>query len=89
MKRVLVALVLLVACEADPVARHGTNNADVQLDTLFTRDGCTVYRFSDAGNLHYFARCEAASAEVIGTRRESCGKNCSHVVDENIRAEAQ
>lgn len=42
-----------------------------QVDKLFTVDGCTVYRFDDAGR-RYFTDCKGSTEW-----RESCGKNCS------------
>lgn len=42
-----------------------------QVDKLFTVEGCTVYRFYDAGR-RYFTDCKGSTEW-----QESCGKNCS------------
>lgn len=46
---------------------------DYHVRKLFTTDGCTVYRFYDAGNFHYMTNCTS----TITTITESCGKNCT------------
>lgn len=51
----LAAVLLVTGCSrpAESVAR--TNGGDVA--RLFTVDGCTVYRFRDAGDPHWFTNC--------------------------------
>jgi Domain of unknown function (DUF4884) len=41
----------------EPIASTPSSNPDVQVDLLFTHDGCSVYRFHD-GTYHYYVRCE-------------------------------
>jgi hypothetical protein len=66
----------LAGCVNDPVATSPSNNPDMQVDMLFSHDGCTVYRFRDI-TYHYYVRChDARSAETLSTR--SCGKSCSY-----------
>ena len=43
------------------------------VDKLFTAEGCTVYRFQDAGRSRYFSKCQNNSTTSWS---ESCGKNC-------------
>jgi hypothetical protein len=76
-----VALLGLAGCmESKPAAETSqTNNAAIQVDTLFTKDGCTVYRFEDAGRSRYFVRCESGQTRTEWT--ESCGKNCTRPVE--------
>ena len=47
--------------------------ASFNVQKLFTTDGCTVYRFYDNGNSHYFTNCTA----TVSQHTESCGKNCT------------
>lgn len=51
MKRVLIilaaALVLAGCVKAPEEAQHA--GRDFTVETLFTHDGCTVYRFNDVG----------------------------------------
>jgi len=84
MKRAALALALaalaLAGCERTPAEATAPAGVGFQVDRLFTHDGCTVYRFVDAGYSRYFARCAgAASSET--TWRESCGKNCTRSVN--------
>lgn len=65
---------MLTGCAKDPEQRQRVN-ARFDVDTLFTKDGCTVYRFDDNGHFHYFTNCSGATMS-----RESCGKNCTHDV---------
>lgn len=75
----LLILLAFLACDHEPVAHEPTDNAAVPVDTLFTKDGCTVYRFYDGGRNRYFARCEgAATTTTMST--ESCGKGCTEEV---------
>lgn len=66
MKTLLLSLSLIVlslaGCAVDPVKVDGTNNNQVQVQTLFTKDGCTVYRFFDMGHAVYYVVCEGKSA---------------------------
>jgi hypothetical protein len=68
----IIAICLSIsACTKAPLYESRTENSEISLDTLVTKDGCTVYRFSDAGRYHYFARC-LTSTSVSST--ETCGK---------------
>lgn len=78
---VLASVLVLASCtrRAETSAAAG---ADFTVDRLFTHEGCTVYRFNDAGNHRYYANC-GGSASTNWT--ESCGKNCTrnHMVPSN------
>jgi hypothetical protein len=76
-----VALLGLAGCmEIKPAAETSqTNNAAIQVDTLFTKDGCTVYRFEDGGRNRYFVRCDNGQTRTEWT--ESCGKNCTRTAE--------
>lgn len=68
-----LSMVLLTACTKTPVSTSHSDNPEVPVSVLFSKDGCTVYRFEDSGYNHYFARCPF-NATV--DERHSCGKNC-------------
>jgi hypothetical protein len=44
-----------------PDARAYSSNPDYVVDTLFTHEDCTVYRFRDVLMYHYYVRCDGAS----------------------------
>ena len=79
MRRHTVVLFVLAAagCSAGlapPLARSTTNNTEVQVETLLTHDGCTVYRFWDAG-YHYYVKCDGTPPATLN--RVWCGKGCT------------
>lgn len=67
----------VTACSEHPMSAERTDNPNYVVETLFTHDGCTVYRFRDSGN-RYFAKCGQVVADTNWT--ESCGKGCSRNV---------
>lgn len=73
MKKLLL-LIFLAACAVDPVSHGPSNNPDVPIDLLFEHEGCSVFRFLDAGHYHYFTTCSGEVSSV-----ESCGKHCTRV----------
>jgi hypothetical protein len=76
----LAATLALAGCAKDPVSTDQTNNNQFQVGLLFDVDGCTVYRFEDAGRYHYFTNC---AGTVMEQQSHQCGKTrCSH--DEEI-----
>lgn len=64
MKRFLGVLFLALGCAQDPVAKNTTDNPKVPVDLLFTNNGCSVYRFFDAGRYHYYADCTGAVTDI-------------------------
>ena len=67
----------LTACVTEPLATSPSSNPDLRVDTLFTHDGCTVYRFRDL-SYHYYVRCQnSPPTETVSTL--SCnGKGCKN-----------
>lgn len=61
MKRILILVALLAGCHKAPEASQQVNK-EFQVDTLFTKDGCTVYRFEDGGSARYFTNCRGSVA---------------------------
>jgi hypothetical protein len=74
----LLAIALLAAAlagcqrEAEEAVRAG----DVTVETLFTHDGCTAYRFYDGRYVH-FVRC---GGRTDTSWQEGCGKSCIRTV---------
>lgn len=90
MNKLLLTLlaVSLTACgPADPTSRARYNaqlqaqaeTHDYHVVKLFTKDGCTVYRFRDNRD-HYFTNCNGAVSE---TQSHKDGKN-TYYYDETI-----
>lgn len=52
----LLSAMLLSGCYNAPEEVTATKN-DYQVGKLFTVDGCSMYRFKDAGNYIYFSNC--------------------------------
>ncbi|MBP2157174.1 hypothetical protein J2067_004866 [Erwinia rhapontici] len=71
----LIAICLTISgCEKAPETSV-LAGLDFKVDKLFSVDGCSVYRFSDAGRPVYFTNC---SGQAQYSR--SCGKNCTESV---------
>ena len=75
----LCIALFITACGKQPIESTQTNNSNIQVDTLFEKDGCTIYRFLDAGTYRYFARCDTGQHKTMWT--ESCGKGCQRHID--------
>lgn len=73
---VLLSCLCALGCvrRANPVAVHGTDNAEIPVEHLFTHDGCAVYRFRDIG-YHYYVRCDGPGTAMTHSL-EPCGKGC-------------
>lgn len=59
------AILALVACSKQPESsqRKGAFN----VDTLFTHDGCTVYRFVDGAQTVYYTKCQQSSSTAYNS----------------------
>lgn len=75
---VLIALsfLTLAGCAQEPQGTAESSNVLVPAVKLTEIDGCVVYRFRDAGNYRYFAKCPMP-AMVSVSSHEGCGKNCT------------
>ena len=71
----LVVYLVLVACSKPAESTASSSNGNIPVEKLFDVDGCTVYRFHDAGYNRYFSSCKAGHSEM--TYLQNCGKNCS------------
>jgi hypothetical protein len=75
----ILILITLFGCAKNPET-SSIAGKDFKVDTLFTHEGCRVYRFSDAGNFRYYSDCRG---ETFWT--EGCGKGCSREVTVSSR----
>jgi hypothetical protein len=81
----LVAALFLSGCIKQAESTAASTNANVDVERLFTADGCTVYRFYDNGEHHYFSKCKGAiRSEVDSTVSRSCGKGCTTDIPDTI-----
>lgn len=81
MKRLIILIMAIAASACTKQAMESSTpsgNSNFTVDKLFTQDGCTVYRFYDAGK-RYFVKCTSGDARTEW--REQCGKNCSRPVE--------
>ena len=72
----IFSVLLLVGCSREKAVE--TNNPNFEIYKLFTKDGCDVYRFHDAGYPRYFVNCGNNNAGI--SWNESCGKRCTNNV---------
>lgn len=70
MKRLLIiSALLLTACGKVP--ESSVTKGEFNVERLFTVDGCTAYRFNDAGRYIYYTNC-AGTTQTTTPRQ--CGK---------------
>ena len=88
MRRIVMILCALLVTSACANSKPDQTDMKVSAESvgiLFSVDGITVYRFGDGGRYHYFAvRDGRADTITLSSWSESCGKNCSRQVDEQI-----
>lgn len=72
-----VVAALAISCEVQPLEQAETANPGVTVHKLFEYDGCTVFRFKDAGVNVYWANCPGSTRS---SHTEDCGKNCTRTV---------
>lgn len=65
----LLASVALAACQKAP--EQSAHKGEFNVETLFTHEGCTVYRFEDDRTVYY--------TDCVGQAQSqhNCGKNCT------------
>lgn len=75
MKRFALLLLVAAGCAKEPVSKEETSNPEVGVDILFDYDGCRMYRFHDAGEYRYFARCgQQVTVAWSDSKTQSNGK---------------
>lgn len=76
MKHTILLVCCLLAGCAGEAERTDAAGKRFEVARLFTHDGCTVYRFYDAGRHRYFTNCSGSTSW-----EESCGKSCAQSVE--------
>lgn len=64
------------------------SNDNFEVEKLFKKDKCSVYRFLDNGRYHYFTDCMETISDYSTTSTYPCGKNICYRTethDENIK----
>lgn len=74
----IVGTVVYITRGAAPVSTSLTDNNAIHVEQLFTHEGCTMYRFHDAGYPRYYVRCGAAAGTFWG-ETHSTGKSSYQV----------
>lgn len=77
----IITLLALAGCNGKPEEATRISE-DFTVERLFTHDGCTVYRFKDAG-ARYFTNCQGGTS---WTTRHGNGKS-SHTKQHEIPTE--
>ena len=71
----VTVLALLAGCSKAPESAVQVNR-EFQVDRLFTYEGCTVFRFEDAGYRRYYTDCKGTTSAY-----QTSGKNCTRDTD--------
>ena len=74
----IVFFVFFVARSKPAMFTAPTDNSAIAVEQLFTHDGCSVYRFRDAGYPRYYVRCANGSGTSWG-ETHSTGKSSYQV----------
>lgn len=73
--KIIIALVAfafaLSGCARDPVETSRTDNPGIVVEKLFEHEGCTMYRFQDAGNYVYYSDCTGSTQARQGKHGKS------------------
>lgn len=77
-----LAGLVVAGCESAPVSKATTSNPNVQVGLLFNHDGCNIYRFEDAGELHYYTVCGNLPVTTTSNIVHSAGKTTYITPDE-------
>ena len=72
---IVAALIALSGCQKQAEATQSAGSG-FQVEKLFTVEGCSVYRFTDALRPIYYTNCSGATHA-----NESCGKGCTRQRD--------
>jgi len=55
------AALALSGCARDAVETSRTDNPGLLVEKLFEHEGCTMYRFQDAGSYVYYSNCQGST----------------------------
>lgn len=70
---ITLGAIIFGACTNEPISKEHTGKDDaIEVEYLFEKDGVKVYRFYDAGHLHYFTtKGETISTQAVGKQTYS------------------
>lgn len=75
MRKLLIVLVLFLAgCANDGIQVVQTDNMSITATKLMTIEGCSVYRFYDAGHWIYTTICPSGRSQTSWDERRQAGK---------------
>ncbi len=86
MKKIILLFsisIFLFSCEKEQQAVEQTSNAAVNVDLLFEKDGCKVYRFYDNGYAIYFTDCRGR-VEYKYTTSTGKSSQTHHIQNETV-----
>jgi hypothetical protein len=75
MKKLLVCLLALSACDKPSQEYRNSTNDNFQVELLFEVDGVRVYRFEDGGRSRYFASSGTVMSQY---KRPICAGKAYH-----------
>ena len=79
-KLIIIIAILLTGCMKDAQQKEGTSNGNFNVELLFEKDGCKVYRFFDGGHAIYWTDCRG---KLETAYRQSNGKSSYEVRIQN------
>lgn len=77
---ILLVTTIFTGCMKDGQEKVSTSNSNFELELLFEKDGCKVYRFSDGGHAVYWTNCDGRIESVY---QQSNGKSSTEVRVQN------
>ena len=59
MKKIIliIGVALLASCKSDPVSVERSSNGQIEIELVFEKDGCKMYRFNDGMQRVYYTDC--------------------------------
>lgn len=53
----LLCVGVMQGCKSDPISVEQSSNGQIQIEFLFEKDGCKIYRFLDGTQRVYYTDC--------------------------------
>ncbi|MCT4287360.1 DUF4884 domain-containing protein [Elizabethkingia anophelis] len=64
----MISALALFSCKHEAVSKELTKGNNIELELLFEKDGCKVYRFLDGDNYVYWSNCEGVTRYRHGSK---------------------
>lgn len=68
---IITALFALFGCKKEAISSEKTKINNIELELLFEKDGCKMYRFNDGGRNVYWATCEGKTSYSYSTKNRN------------------